>query len=147
MLLTDNKMTRKAVFEGLVFTEDDRPADVAYVGEEPCYVVNDAGFLRHIPAEQIDRQVLGLMKEQVEEHEDIITDQTAKMTGQEDIFSRAMIMQQLKNIDQQLETLMQTGLPEEGRAYLGMLGFKVVINEHGDVLRVDQPSAASDGEE
>ena len=140
-------MTRKAVFEGLVFTEDDRPADVAYVGEEPCYVVNDAGFLRHIPAEQIDRQVLGLMKEQVEEHEDIITDQTAKMTGQEDIFSRAMIMQQLKNIDQQLETLMQTGLPEEGRAYLGMLGFKVVINEHGDVLRVDQPSAASDGEE
>ena len=138
---------RKAVFEGLVFTEDDQPTDVAYVGEEPCYVVNDAGFLRHIPAEQIDRQVLDLMKQQVEEHEDIITDQTAKMTGQEDIFSRAMIMQQLKNIDQQLETLMQTGLPEEGRTYLGMLGFKVVINEHGDVLRVDQPSTTSDGEE
>ena len=29
----------------------------AYVGE-PMYVVNDAGFRRHIPSEQVDRVVL-----------------------------------------------------------------------------------------
>ena len=66
------------------------------------------------------------------------------MLGQEDIFTKAMIEQQLKNIDKQFDTLMQAGIPEEGRAYLGMLGFKVVINVHGEVVRVEQPGAISD---
>jgi len=68
------------------------------------------------------------------------------MLGQEDIFSKALIESQLKNIDQQFEALMQTGIPEEMRAYLGMTGFRVVINYHGEVLRLDQPGAASDDE-
>jgi hypothetical protein len=36
------------------------------------------------------------------------------------------------------------GLPEDARAYLGMLGFKIVINVHGDVISVEQPGAISD---
>ena len=32
----------------------------------------------------------------------------------------------------------------EGGIYLGMMGFKVVINVHGEVLRVEQPSAPDD---
>jgi hypothetical protein len=32
------------------------------------------------------------------------------------------------------------------RAYLGMMGFKVVINYHGDVIRVEQPGSASGDE-
>jgi hypothetical protein len=66
------------------------------------------------------------------------------MLGQDDPFSKAMIEQQLKHIDQQFEALMQTGMPEEMRAYLGMMGFKVVVNYHGEVIRVEQPAAASD---
>jgi hypothetical protein len=31
------------------------------------------------------------------------------------------------------------GLPEETRAYLGMMGFHVRINVHGEVLAVEQP--------
>ena len=58
-------------------------------------------------------------------HEDLITDQTAKMLGQDDIFSRAMIETQIKNMDRQFDNLLETGLPEEGRAYMGMMGFKV----------------------
>ena len=54
-------MMRKAIFENLVFDENEHPVCVEYVGEEPCYVVNDAGFLRHIPAEQVDRQVFFLL--------------------------------------------------------------------------------------
>ena len=71
------------------------------------------------------------------------------MLGQDDIFSRAMIFNQLKNMDQQFKSLLETGIPENGRAYLGMMGFRVVINVHGDVIRVDQPSAPApeDGEE
>jgi hypothetical protein len=75
--------------------------------------------------------------------EGLISEQTAKMLGQEDIFTKAMIEQQLKNMDKQFGALMDQGIPEEGRAYLGMLGLKVVINYHGEVLRVDQPSAPS----
>lgn len=132
------------LFAGLVMDEKDQVVDVAHIGNEAMYVVNDAGFHRHIPAEQVDRQVLALMKEQITGHEDLISEQTAKMLGQDDIFSRAIIDNQLKNIDQQLEQLLKTGIPEAGRAYMGMMGFKVVINFHGDVIRLDQPSAASD---
>ena len=114
------------------------------VGEEPFYVIDDAGFHRHIPAEQVDRQVLTQMQEMVKGNENLISEQTAKMIGQEDIFTKAMIEQQLKNMDQQFDALSQQGIPEEGRAYLGMLGFKIIINYHGEVLRIDQPSAADD---
>jgi hypothetical protein len=52
-----------------------------------------------------------------------------------------MLENQIKNIDKQFDQLLQTGLPEDMRIYLGMVGFKVVINVHGEVLRVEQPSA------
>jgi hypothetical protein len=42
---------------------------------------------------------------------------------------------------------MEAGIPEEGRAYLGMLGFKVIINVHGEVLKIEQPAAGDGGEE
>lgn len=139
---------RKALFEGLVVDENDNLATVAYVGEEPCYVINDAGFMRHISSEQVDRQVLQMLGDQIEGHEDEISEQTAKMLGQEDIFTRAMLLNQIKQMDKQFETLLQTGIPEDARAYLGMMGFKVVIDMHGEIVRVDQPTASSgDGEE
>lgn len=132
------------LFAGLVIDENDQAVEVAHIGDEAMYVVNDAGFRRHIPSEVVDRQVLALMKDQITGHEDLISEQASKMLGQDDIFSRAIIDNQLKNIDQQLEALLKSGIPEAGRQYMGMMGFKVVINFHGDVLRLDQPSAASD---
>jgi hypothetical protein len=33
------------------------------------------------------------------------------------------------------------------RAYLGMVGFKIVINVHGEVLKVEQPGASGGGDE
>ena len=32
-------------------------------------------------------------------------------------------------------------MPEGSRAYLGMTGFKVIINLHGEVLDIQQPGA------
>ena len=140
-------MASQPLFAGLVVDEFDQPVETAYVGDEPCYVVNDAGFRRHIPSEQVDRQVLRTMTNMIEGHEDLLAEQTAKMLGQDDIFSRALIENQLKNIDQQIENVMQTGIPAEGRAYMGMMGFKVRINVHGEVLGVDQPGAAAPEDE
>ncbi len=132
-------MARKAIFAGLVVDERDRHVPVVYVGDEPCYVVEDAGFHRHIPSEQVDRQVLNAMSEMIDGYEDQISEQTAKMLGQDDIFSRAMIESQLKHIDQQFDSLLETGIPEESRTYMGMMGFKIRINIHGEVLDVEQP--------
>ena len=137
------------LFTGLIVDEFGQPVETATVGNEPMYVVNDMGFRRHIPSEQVDRQVLRLMAEQVKGNEDILSEQTAKMLGQDDIFSKAFIQNQLKNIDQQLDQVLQTGIPEEGRAYMGMMGFKVVINVHGEVVGLEQPGlvAGDEGED
>jgi len=137
-------MSRQPLFTGLIVDENDRPAETAYVGEEPCYVVEDAGFRRHIPSEQVDRAVLEMMRRQISGNEGLLSEQAAKMLGTDDIFSKAMLENQLKNIDQQFDALMNAGIPEEARAYLGMSGFKVVINVHGEIVRLDQPSATDE---
>ena len=134
-------MARQPLFAGLVVDENGNLAETAYVGGESFYVVNDSGFHRHIPSEQVDRLVLGQLTEAMKGNEGLISEQTAKMLGQEDIFTRAVIEQQLKNMDKQFDALMQQGIPEEGRAYLGMLGLRIVINYHGEIVRIDQPSA------
>jgi hypothetical protein len=129
------------LFAGLVIDEHGNPADTAYVGDEPCYVLDDAGFRRHISSEPVDRQVLQHLQDLMKGSEELISEQTAKMLGQEDVFSVAAIAQQLKNMDKQFDMLLQQGIPEDARAYLGMLGFKVVVNYQGEVLRVEQPGA------
>jgi hypothetical protein len=141
-------MPRQPLFTGLVVDEFDNQVESAIVGEEPCYVVNDAGFRRHIPSEMVDRQVLKMLSSMIEGSEGLIAEQAAKMLGQDDPFSKAMIESQLKKIDQNLDNVLDTGIPEEGRAYMGMMGFRVRINVHGEVITIDQPGAVDDsGEE
>jgi len=139
-------MPNQPLFAGLVIDELGNLAESAFIGSEPCYVVNDSGFHRHIPAEQIDRAVLAQMAQMMKGSEDLLSEQAAKMLGQDDPFSKALIEQQLKNIDKQFDALIETGIPEDMRAYLGMMGFKVIINYHGEVLRVEQPGNAGGGE-
>jgi hypothetical protein len=140
-------MARQPLFAGLVMDEFDRAVNVANVGGESFYVVDDAGFRRHIPSEQVDRQVLDRIREQIKGNEGLLAEQSAKMLGSQDIFSKALIENQLKHIDQQWDALFETGIPEDGRAYMGMIGFKIVINLHGEVIRFDQPAATDEGGE
>ncbi len=137
-------MAPQALFSGLVYDENDLPVETTTVGDEPCYVVDDAGFKRHIPTEQVDCQILERLKEQIEGHEEIISEQAATMLGQDDIFSRAVFLEQLKNIDKQFDQMIEAGLPEENRAYMGMTGFKIIINHHGEVVDFIQPGLISD---
>lgn len=141
-------MLKHALFAGLVFDENDNPVDHVYIGQDSCYVVEDHGFKRHILSETVDRQVFNQMKSMIEGKEDFLTQQAAKMIGQEDIFTYAMIANQLKNMDDQFEKLLETGIPQESRSYMGIMGFKIVINVHGDVISINQPGLSSndDGE-
>jgi hypothetical protein len=140
-------LARAPLFAGLVFDENDQLVETAYIGDEPCYVVNDAGFRRHIPSEQVDCQVLQIMKDLIQGSEGLLAEQAAKMLGQDDIFSKAMLESQLKNIENQFDQVLDAGIPEEGRAYLGMSGFRITINVHGEVLNVNQPGMAAEGDE
>ncbi|MCH7587819.1 MAG: hypothetical protein IIC78_07270 [Chloroflexi bacterium] len=137
-------MARMALFAGLVVDEDEQPIDVAMVGGEAFYVVEDDGFRRHVESEEVDRQVLDHLKEMIAGHEDLITEGTMKMIGQEDVFTKAMIETSLNDMDAQFNQLIEQGLPEEARAWMGMLGFRVVINLHGEVVRVEQPGITDD---
>lgn len=137
-------MPKQPLFAGLVIDEYGNPAETAYVGDEPCYVLDDAGFRRHISSEGVDRQVLQHLQDLMKGSEELISEQTAKMLGQDDVFSVAAIAQQLKNMDKQFDMLLQQGIPEDARAYLGMMGFKVVVNYQGEVLRIEQPGAIDD---
>lgn len=138
---------KRALFEGLVFDTSDHPMVVTWVGDEPSYVLDDGGFLRHIPAEEVDQQVWEALTAGISGNEDFLSEQTAKMLGQEDIFSIAVIRQQLENSQGQFEQLRNTGLPQDLRDYLGMTGFRIVVDFHGEVVEIKQPAITPPREE
>ncbi len=138
---------KRALFEGLVFDTQDNPLEVTWVGDEPSYVLNDGGFLRHIPAETVDQQVWEAITAGISGNEEFLSEQTAKMLGQEDIFSIAVIRQQLENSQAQFEQLRGAGLPQDMRTYLGMTGFRIVVDFHGDVVEIKQPAVTPPDEE
>ncbi len=128
-------VSRTALFAGLIRDEDDNPVEAVMVGDVPNYVVEDAGFRRHVESEVIDRQVVALLREQFMAHQEIATDAMLEILGRDDLFTKAMIDASIKNMDRVIEQ----GLPDGARAWLGMLGFRVIINSHGQVVRLDMP--------
>lgn len=129
-----------ALFSGLVQDEWGKPVEVADVGGVPHYVVDDAGFLRHVEAEAVDRQVIEMLREQFMQHRELATGAMLEMLGKDDLFTKAMIDASIKNMDQ----ILHQGLPEDARAWLGMLGFRVVIDVHGRVVNLEMPEQEMD---
>lgn len=140
-------MYKQPLFSGLIIDEYSKPVDTVTINGEPFYVVNDCGFHRHIPAIDVDRQVFNSLMDQIRGHEDVIIEQASKMLDQDNLFSRAILMNQLQNMDKQFDSLVESGIPEPTRQYLGMMGFKVTINIHGEVLSVEQPGQSLPPEE
>lgn len=140
-------MAQRALFQGLVIDEQGGAVDVTILGDEAFYIVDDAGFKRHIESEFVDRQVLDLIFDMIEGHENIISENTMRMLGQEDIFTKAAIEQSLKRADEQFENLLQTGIPEDMLTWLGMMGFQVRIDFRGQVIEIVQPAGQGEAEE
>jgi hypothetical protein len=130
---------RHALFAGLVFNEQDEPAEVVYIGAVPHYVILDDGFRRHVGAETVDRQVIELLRQQILSNQELVTQGMLAMLGKDDLFTKAMIDASIQNIDRHMDLLFEQGLPEDTRTWLGMLGFKVVVNVHGEVVHLDAP--------
>lgn len=137
-------MSKKALFAGLVVDEREQAVESKVVGDEAFYIVDDDGFKRHVPAEDIDKVVLKELRDQTLANRQAVTEGAMKMMGQDDLFTKAMIDSSLNNIDSHFTKLMDTGLPEQALQWLGMLGFRIVVNYHGDVVRLDSPGSVSD---
>lgn len=137
-------MARQALFSGLVYDETEQLAEVRFIGGEAHYVIDDDGFLRHIDSEEVDRQVLGVFLQQLENNKDMAVEQMLNMMGKDDLFTKAAIDSSLRNID--MNQIIDQGIPEQARNMLAMLGFRIIINIHGEILRMDQPAAPDDEE-
>jgi hypothetical protein len=131
-----------AFFEGLVVTEDGQPAPVVTLGDDTYYVIDDAGFYRHVDARPVDRLVLEQFVAQLGEHREEASAVMLGMIGQDDLFTKAMVDSTLSKID--VEQLLSHQLPPDVRQWLTMVGFQVVIDRHGDIVRVDMPGAPAD---
>lgn len=132
-----------AMFAGLVFNEAGQPAEIAYVGGDAQYVILDDDFRRHVGARDVDRQVLVRLRELMEPFKDQAVVEMMRMMGQEDLFTKAMIDSSLKNWEQALGQ----PIPEDMRAWLGMLGFRVVVNVHGEMVEFNLPAQMGGEEE
>lgn len=128
---------RQALFADLIFNEQNEPAEVVYLEGEPHYVILDAGFRRHVQASYVDRQVVALIREQILSQREWVVENMLQILGQDDLFTKAMIDASLEHMDEQL---LEQGLPEDARAWLGMLGLKVVVDHHGQVINLDLPT-------
>ncbi len=135
----EDSIHRLAVFEGLVYSDDDQFVNVAMVGNEAHYVVLDAGFKRHIPAEVVDRQVVEWLRDQAMANKEMVSENIMTMLGKDDLFTKAMVDASIGNIDQ----MMNYGLPEDSRIMLGMMGFRLVINVHGEIVEMKLPGQDS----
>lgn len=135
-------MARIAMFAGLVIDEAGNVAEVKQVGENACYVVDDDGFLRHIDAESVDRQVLGFMRSQVEGQRDEAVSAMLEMMGKDDIFTKAAVESSINN----MEDAVGQPIPEDARQWLGMLGFRITIDYQGAVTGVNLPAAGIEDE-
>jgi len=138
---------RHALFAGLVFNEQDESGEVVYIGAVPHYVILDDGFRRHVEAETVDRQVIELLRQQILSNRELVTQGMLAMLGKDDLFTKAMVDVSIQNIDRHIDLLFEQGLPEDTRTWLGMLGFKVVVNVHGEVVRWDAPAQEDLGDE
>ncbi len=135
-------MARTAMFEGLVVDENGRIAEVDFVGEHACYVVYDDDFKRFVDAAQVDRQVLRFMREQMDDNRQMAVGALLDMMGKGDLFTKAAVESTIDH----MEDAVGQPIPAEARQWLGMLGFRIAIDYHGDVVDIQLPSGAVDDE-
>lgn len=135
-------MANKALFQDLIYDEAGNQVGTAVVGHDIFYVIDDAGFKRHIDADQVDRQVLSVFLQQLEENKDIAVEQALRMMGKDDLFTKAALDAQLNNID--MDQIIAQGIPAQARDMMGMMGLRITINFHGEVVDIAQPTVPDD---
>jgi hypothetical protein len=140
-----NLTPRQALFAGLVYDEVGQVLATTSVGDEPHYIIMDNDFRRHVPSEFIDRQVLDWLQQQALANKELVSENIMALLGKDDLFTKAMIDSSIGQMDQ----VMEQGLPDDARMMLGLMGFKIIVNIHGELIKLVTPEQPlpEDGEE
>jgi hypothetical protein len=72
--------------------------------------------------------------------QDQVVEGVLQFLGKEDLFTKTSIDMALKNFDQAF----RMADPEQWKPWLGMMGFRVIVNVHGEVVRVESPEQQID---
>ena len=126
----------QALFGGLISNEFGEPVEVTIIGGEAFYVIPDEGFRRHVEAVSVDDAVLAQIKEQIEGSQDLIIQGVHDYIGQDDLFTKASVDLALRNFEEGF----RSADPEQWKPWLGALGLKVIVNVHGEVVRIEYPT-------
>ncbi len=137
-------MANKAFFEGMIYDENENLVGTGFVGSEAQYIVDDDGFMRHIDAETVDKQVLSVFIDQIQGNQNLAVDQAMNFLGKDDLFTKAALDSSIENVS--AEQILAQGMPEQARHMLAMMGLRITINLHGEIVDINAP-AAPDGEE
>lgn len=140
-------MGNKAFFTGLIYDENENLIESVTIGNDDFYVVDDCGFKRHIDSREVDEKIIRLFTDQIGGNEEYLANAAANMTGKNDLFSMAMFKNSLMNIDKEIEAMFRQGPPPGLSEFLGMSGFKVHIDIHGNITNVNMPAVPDEGEE
>ena len=133
-------MANKAFFTGLIYDENDNLIETATIGNDCFYIVDDYGFKRHIDSREVDEKIVRLFTDQINGNEEYLANAAANMTGKTDLFSMAMFKNSLLNIDKEIESMFKQDPPPGLSEFLGMSGFKVNIDLHGNIINVNMPT-------
>ena len=131
---------RQALFAGLIYNERGEPAQVAYVGGVAHYAIPDDGFLRHVEAYKIDREIIAHLKEQISSMQDEVVQAMMQALGKNDLLTKAAIDASIRN----LEWSIRQSDPDQWLPWLKLFGFRVIVDVHGNVVRIIYPSPPSD---
>ncbi len=140
-------MANKAFFTGLIYDENENLIESVTIGNEAFYVVDDCGFKRHIDSREVDEKIVRLFTDQINGNEEYLANAAANMTGKNDLFSMVMFKNSLMNIDKEIEAMFRQGPPPGLAEFLGMSGFRVNIDIHGNITNVNMPSTPADDPE
>ncbi len=114
-----------------------------YVGGWAHYAIPDNGFLRHVEAVTVDNAVLATIKEQITSMQDEVVRGMLAMFGKDDIFTKAAIDASIRN----LETNVRRSDPNQWLPWLRLFGFRIIVNVHGEVVRLIYPEQPPGGDD
>jgi len=84
----------------------------------------------------------GLIQEQISANKDLVTESMMDILGQDDLFTKAMIDSSINKVD----NLLDIGIPDDALIWLGMMGLKVIVDFHGEVVEIEAPAQADFGD-
>ena len=130
----------RAIFGGLVFNEAGEAAGVVAIGGIEHYAIPDQGFMRHVEAYRIDDIVLDGLQRQLGEVRPQIVEMMLDMLGRRDIFTKAALDSSVENLADNV----RRGDPRQWTTMLGLAGFRIIVDHHGEIVEVVFPSQPDD---